>query len=108
MGTAANELSKYNLESIAKAPSIIFTGYAEAEAIYTSPPSNSSVVSFPYALTGGVDSYVILLTTINAGYAYVVERLTDRNGNFSGFSCITQYEGTVMYLVSKIGTRPLI
>lgn len=90
---------------LANAPTIIFTGIVAAEEEVSSPPSASNIVTFPYVLTGDMDNYVIMLTTINAGYAYVSDRDEDSDGNFSGFSFVVESEGDVMYLVAKVGVK---
>jgi hypothetical protein len=88
------------------------TGYSEADNVSVSPPSSPATIGntvvFPAPLTGGSENYVVLLTTQNSGYAYVNEFDEDGDGNFSGFSFITETEGTLMYLVASVGIRPVV
>lgn len=106
-GVGQGDSGKYTIKDLAilaNAPNIIFSGMVEASEIM-SPPSSSNTVVFPYALPGGADNYVIMLTTINAGLAYVSDR-DEIEGNFTGFSFITETDGTLMYLVVKVGSKP--
>lgn len=102
---ASDKFNTNQLNILANAPSIIFTGIIEAEEGITSPPSVSSTVTFPYALEGAASNYVVLLTTINGGYAYVTA-LHETSGDFTGFSCTVEADCSLMYLVSKVGIRP--
>lgn len=103
---SAERQSIHELTILANAPAIIFAGTVESTAEeISSPPTAYNYVVFPYAL-GDMDNYVILLTTLNAGAVYVSDRDEDEEGNFTGFSFVAETEGTVMYIVSRIGSRP--
>lgn len=104
----SNRTTTKELAILANSPAIIFTGIAEAVDNLSSPPSITNTVVFPYALSGGAENYVVLLTTINGGSVYVSDTDEDGDGNFTGFSFISEAECSVMYLVSKVGFRPNI
>ncbi len=104
----SRKLTTNELSVLANGPSIIFTGLVEATEGVSSPPTPANFVDFPYPLAGGMDQYVVMLTTINAGSAHVADRDEDDDGNFTGFTFVAESEGTVMYLVAKIGQRPNI
>lgn len=93
---------------LANGPSIIFTGIVETDGGLSSPPSTTNAIVFPYTLPGGADSYVVLLTTINAGYVHVTDRDEDSDSNFTGFSFAAEAAGDVMYLVAKVGSKAQI
>lgn len=99
------KLTTNELATLANGPSIIFTGITNVVSVISSPPSISTSVTFPYPLPGGADKYVVLLTTINGGNAYIATR-TESNGNFTGFIAVADTDCTVMYLVAKVGSRP--
>lgn len=108
-GTGPGDSNKPNtsdLASFVNGPLIVATGYAEsAEA--ASPPSSTNAVTFPVPLPGGVENYVIMLTTQNGGYVYVSDTDEDEEGNFTGFSFLTEEDCSVMYMVAKVGfVRP--
>ena len=109
---SSRKITTTELATLVNAPSIIFTGIIDAGDVVASPPSSppatNDTVTFPYILTGGADSYVIMLTSINAGYVYVSDRDEDEEGNFSGFSFVAETEGLIQYLVAKVGSRPNI
>jgi hypothetical protein len=87
-------------------PNILFTGIVASGGV-SSPPVETGVVVFPYALTGAANQYVILLTTLNGGKAYVSD-VSETESGFLGFTCIAESECDVMYMVATIGARPLI
>lgn len=110
-GTGAGDSRKWTtneLSILANGPSIIFSGLAEYADIPTSPPSTSNSVTFPYALPGGADKYIVMLTSINGGATYVVDRDEDSDGNFTGFTFGVESDSVVMYMVAKVGARPNI
>jgi hypothetical protein len=94
------------LSVLANAPAIIFAGITESVMITSPPTPGINSVSFVYPLPGGADSYVVILTSVNAGYVYVTDRVEDEEGNFSGFAFASETDGTIMYIVSKVGIRP--
>lgn len=92
-------------------PQIIFCGYASATggAESVSPPAEISDVYFPYSLDGDSTHYVVMLTTVGGGVAYVGEMHEEADGDsptgvgsFSGFSVLTTAECDVMYMIVKI------
>lgn len=93
------------LAILANAPSILFTGIVHGEVV-ASPPANLTEVTFPYPLPGGEDNYVVMLTTISGGSAYVIDRDEDEDGNFVSFTLAVESECDVMYLVARVGSRP--
>lgn len=103
---AANKPTFDEMSVAANGPIIIFTGIVEVTETVMSPPSPSSVIVFPYPLPGGMDQYVVMLTSINAGAVYISDRDEDDDGNFTGFSIASEADGEAMYLVAKVGIRP--
>lgn len=82
---------------------IQLTGTVEAGLLPTSPPQPGwNSVTFPKPLTGGSENYVVMITTMNGGSAYVSDTY-EVNGNFSGFSFIAETDCTLMYMVAKVG-----
>ena len=102
---ASDKISTPELAIIANGPAVYVAGYVESESSMTSPPSSGNEVVFPIALPGAASHYVVMLTTQNSGTVYVNNLNEDDNGNFSGFTFISESDGTVMYLVSKVGFR---
>jgi hypothetical protein len=98
-----NELSK-----LANGPAIMFSGYVESEDIVVSPPAIGNTIVFPQPLQGSSDNYVVLLTTLNGGYAYVTDMDENDDGDFIGFSFATEAECSMMYLVAKVGIKPTV
>lgn len=109
---AVRRPSAHQVAVVTLAPTIIFSGIVEATASMmsppSSPPSSSNTVEFPYVLVGGADEHVILLTTLNAGSAYVSSMDEDEDGNLSGFSFVSEADGSVMYMVTKVGSKPAV
>jgi hypothetical protein len=105
---SARKLTTKELAILANGPSILFSGVSEAitnEVL--SPPTILNTVVFPYALPGGEENYVIIITSLNSGFVYVTTKNEDDDGNLIGFTFIAEAEGSIMYLVSKVGVRPL-
>jgi len=102
---ASEKLTVAELGILANSPSILFSGIAEAVNSNTSPPTPSSIITFPHALEGAASNYIVMLTTINGGYAYVTA-LYETSGNFTGFACTVEADCSLMYLVAKVGFRP--
>jgi hypothetical protein len=102
----SNGLTTKELAILANAPSILIAGIAESDGTPLSPTGMTGEAVFPRTLAGGAENYVVILTTQNGGYAYVVEMNEDNHGDFSGFTFFAEVECTVMYIVSKIGVRP--
>lgn len=105
---ASNKVTTKELAALANGPTIHVTGYVESEDLATSPPVTGNSVVFPQPLTGGYENYVVILTTLNGGYAYVTDMDENSAGNFTGFSFGTEAECSLMYLVAKAGIRPTI
>jgi hypothetical protein len=105
---SANKLTVPELAILSNGPVIYFSGVAEApEEVLSSPPiSSSNSVTFPYPLPGGSERYVVMLTTKNAGKAYVTDLVENDDGEFTGFTALAESEGTIMYIVASIGVRP--
>ena len=105
---ASHKLTVKELSILANGPSIFLSGYATSEAIgESSPPSTGGSVSFSAVLPGGSENYVVSLTTINGGKAYVVN-MNETEGDFSGFDFQTETDCDVMYIVANVGVRPNI
>ncbi len=103
----SNKPTTKELAAFAEGPSIIFTGITDATDNMSSPPTAENTVVFPYVLAGGADAYVVMLTSINAGATYISNK-AESDGNFTGFTFVAEAEGSVMYLVAKVGSRPNI
>jgi hypothetical protein len=103
---SSNKFTTKELAKIANGPVIMVAGYAESQGGVASPPSSSDVVVFPTPLEGGSENYVVLLTTQNGGYAYVNNLNENADGDFIGFSFLTETDCSLMYLVAKVGHKP--
>lgn len=103
---ASGKVTTTELAALAIGPAIYAAGSVEAvESGPSSPPAPVNTVVLPYPLPGPADNYVIMLTTEQAGYAYVTDIVDDSDGNLTGFSLIAESEGTVMYLIARKGFR---
>lgn len=105
---ASNKYTTKELSAIANGPAIFVAGTIESVERETSPPSFGNEVVFPSSLPGGPDSYVVMLTSISGGYAYVISMNDDEENNFTGFEFDSESECDMMYLVVKKGYRPSI
>jgi hypothetical protein len=105
-GAAQTKTAK-ELAMLANAPTIIFSGYVE-NLVIASPASGLGSVTFPYPLPGGASKYVVIATSLNAGSVYVANLEEDDDENFTGFTVVAETDGDVMYMVSKVGSRPNI
>lgn len=98
------ELGKFAL-----GPAIFVAGTVEAGefdvSAPSSPPSSVAIVNFP-PLPGSSDKFVVILTPLNAAYAYVTDMIEDSEGNMTGFSLSSSQDATVMYMVVSKGVRP--
>lgn len=103
----SGKLTTTGLAILANGPAIFYSGLAAAETTPTSPPSFAGSVTFARPLPGAVDDYVVLLTTINGGAAYV-SHLSESADNFTGFTFVAETECDVMYLVVSSGIRPAV
>lgn len=106
----SRKLTVKELSMLANGPTILVAGRSESEGggAISSPPIPSSRVIFPNPLPGSPDNYVVIMTSINAGNAYVADMTEDINGDFSGFYYVSDTEGTVMYIVTKVGQKPSV
>lgn len=109
-GTGPGSCGKFTttqLAILANAPSILIAQYAESVEIpLVSPASFGNTVIFPLPLTGLASNYIVNLTTINGGNAYVVT-MNEEDGNFIGFSFMAETECLVMYQVVNVGIKPI-
>lgn len=107
---ASDKLTTKELAALAVGPSIYAAGVVAGTTIASSPPpddgTTSGRVTFPTPLPGGSDQYVILLTSLNGGAAYVAVMNDDDDGNFASFIVSVETDSDVMYLVVKKGFRP--
>ena len=94
------------LAAFANGPSILIAGYgASSESEITSPPSPAGSIRFPSPLPGGSENYVVSITTIAGGNAFVYDMIENDNGDFIGFGFATEEECDFMYLVVKAGIK---
>lgn len=100
----SNKPTSKELAKAANGPVILAAGRVNAEE-NMSPPASSNIVRFPYPLPGDADDYVVILTTLNGGSAYVTD-MFESNGHFTGFAVLPESESTVMYMVCKTGHKP--
>lgn len=105
-GTGHGAVETPNTKEISAAPGIIFAGVIEASQSISSPPSTGNQVVFPYVLPGSSDGYVAIITSLNAGLVYVTSMNEDDNGDFIGFDFNAEAEGSVMYIVTRVGSKP--
>ena len=108
---SSNKPTVKDLAIAANGPTIHFSGIITSAGMTLSPPSSPpstlSRLTFPYPLTGGASDYVVMLTTLNGGYAYVSDLDENDDGDFTGFSFVTEAECDLMYLVVSCGIKPL-
>jgi len=112
----ANKPTLTDLGVASMGPQIYASGWAESteagHGLPISPPGIGGTVTLIHPLPGLAEDYVVILTTINAGYAYIIDMddddLDDDNedDHFVGFSFLTEAEGDVMYVVTKVGIKP--
>ena len=104
---ASNKVTTTELAMMANGPSIFYAGSIETveSGLIMSPPAPTGVVTLPRPLAGPADNYVIILTTKNAGSAYVAAITEDADDNLESFSFISEEEGTVYFLVVRKGFR---
>lgn len=104
----SNKFTTKELSILANAPAIVAAGHVESTAVMSSPPSNGNTVEFPNPLQGSASNYVVMLTSQNGGIAYVNELNENDDGNFTGFSFVTEADCNLMYLVANAGNRPVV
>lgn len=109
-GGASGKLTTKELSALAVGPAIYAAGVAAISDLLASPPTEGSTnsVTLPIPLVGGADAYVVLLTTLNGGKAYVTSMDDDGDGNFVSFDVSVEADCDVMYMVVKKGFRPSI
>lgn len=116
---SSGKLTLNDLSQLANGPTILIAGIASTGTgeLSESPPSETSgTVTFPKPLPGNGNGdpgscYVVMLTTLNGGYAYVTD-MDDQDldgdevdDHFTGFSFTADSECDVMYIVAKVGIR---
>lgn len=107
---ASNKLTTKEPSILANGPSILVAGtidITELDSI-SSPPTTANPVVFNTPLPGSKDNYVVVVTGLNTGATYIGAMYDDEDGNFSEFVIFSEGEGTCMYLVTKVGTRPTV
>lgn len=94
------------LRELSKGPRVMLTGvaYSRDNDLVSSPYTNNSVVTFQRPLPGPASSYCVFLTNKNGGVAYLTDMTEDADGNFNGFTVISEAECEVMYMVTTIGS----
>lgn len=101
LGASGND-TKSILNTLNSLPKIVKVGEGEIVdgEVESSPPSNPSVlITFDPVLPLSKDNYVIMLTTISGGVAYVTDKTNDADGKFESFEAMCETECTVMYAV---------
>lgn len=106
VGAAAKTFNR-ELTAILNGPAIYAAGVIPASETITSPPSSGNTVVLPTPLPGGSDSYVVMLTSLNGGSAYVTN-MEESNGFFVSFDFNSEADCDMMYLVVKKGHRMVI
>lgn len=105
---SSSKLTTTELAILANGPSILIAGSVEVNGTSgsppASPPSSGGTVRFSSPLDGTADNYVVILTAQNSTNTFVAS-MNESNGNFIGFSIITDYDCEVMYIVTKKGIR---
>lgn len=81
---------------------ILAAGYAEGSEVVASPPGFNNLVEFDVPLEGPSDRYVVMVTTLNGGYAYVSTMQENDDGNFYRFGVVVEADCNFMYLVAKV------
>lgn len=93
------------LNAISNGPNVCIAGYAESGVSDGSSPATGNLIVFSQPLPGNSDNYVVLITTLNGGHGYVTDMDENENGDFVGFTFITEAECTIMYMITKVGKR---
>ncbi len=70
----------------------------------SSPPSDTGTVYFATPLEGLANNYVVMLTGVNTANTFVAGYI-EEDGNFIGFTVVTDDGGDVHYIVTKKGIR---
>lgn len=105
----AGKVTTTDLAILANGPAIVMAGYATSTTIIAMSPTTSGVVvTFPKPLEGHSSNYVVLTTTVNGGWSYVIDMNENGDGHFTDFTILTEVDCDVMYLVAKVGIRPTI
>ena len=111
-GTGSGSSGKFTtkeLAALANGPSVLVVGRVDTiETELTSPPSISGSVTLDPALPGSHENYVVIVTGLNTGATYVGSMVDNDDDNFNQFLVVSETEGTCMYFISKIGTRPTV
>jgi hypothetical protein len=93
-----NELTQHSL-----GPQILVAGRTN-EGIAASPDGWVGTVTLPQPLPP-TDAYCVFLTCWGASSAWVTDLNTNDDGELVGFDYAADLEGTIMYMVTKTGTR---
>lgn len=108
---SSNKATVKDLAIAANGPTIHLSGIINSAGMTLSPPSSPpSILNdfvFPYPLSGNATNYVVMLTTVNGGYAYVSDLNENDDGDFIGFSYVTEAECDLMYMVVSCGIKAL-
>lgn len=103
---AAEKRTTTELAVLANAPAILLTGRDDAVELPVSPSGYGNTVIFPKPLPGLAADYVVMLTAVSANTASILQ-FHESGGNFIGFTYLLgEFEGSVMYMIAKIGVRP--
>jgi len=107
-GVGAGEAGKHTtreLSILSNAPSIYLVGAVASTEI--APGVYGGTVLLPTPLPGVAEDYVVILTTLRAGWAQI-QALDGTPTEFTSFDFRTDNESDeVMYIVAKRGVRPL-
>lgn len=110
-GTGASGKPTYkDLATLINGPCILAAGRATTvdDNVALSPPGTAVVVTLTPPLPGSHTNYVVIVTSLNAGEMYVGNMSNNDDGDFNQFIVVSEAEGTCMYFVTKVGTRPTI
>jgi hypothetical protein len=104
---SSNKPTLADLSIAAGGPQIVIADVLHTSAVdNASPPASGGTVVFPTPLPGGSEKYVVNLTTVSGGLAYLVDLDENDDGDFVGFSVIVNTECDVHYMVAKKGYKP--
>lgn len=104
---SSGKFTTTQLAILANGPSILLAQYAEAIALPISPEAYGNEVLFPVPFPGASTNYIVHITTINGGAAWVTS-MDEADGDFIGFNFVIDAlaESTVMYHVINVGIKP--
>lgn len=106
---ASNKFTTKELSALANGPSILISSCQYVyEAGITDPPSILNTVTLNPPLPGNSDNYIVVVSGVNTGPAYVAAMLDNEDGDFHQFIIMLQTEGICMYSIIKAGNRPTV